>query len=232
MRRAIPAAFAFSLACGGASPPPPSSAEAPSASDSRARDAKLAPAPQAPSSDAYDDPDEAHDPATLAPLFDAARRPAFPKATVGEHECWQTVALGGVARKDFEALVAKCGAATGSVEYTKPNVGKLHHVMDKRDTYVVHVQKGLCYRFFGVADATVPELDIMITRGGGALVGEDRTKGPVAIIESDKAWCIDRDDDLTFVVQAGGTGAGGYVFGVWARPPAADAGRRSRPTGV
>jgi hypothetical protein len=152
------------------------------------------------------------------PLFEKTKRPPFPKATIGEHECWQTVALTGVARKDYEALVAHCGAPTGSVEYVRPNVGKLHHTRDKRDTYLVHVQAGLCYRFFGVGDSSIQDLDILIERTGGVLVGEDRARGPIAIIESDKAWCMDYDGDYQFGVQVDGGGTGHYVFGVWARP--------------
>jgi hypothetical protein len=215
------------LACGGATPPPPSAGDSPhSAPPDHPALATAAPAPtqeatasaQAPLVDTYDDPEDARDPATLTPLFDKAKSPPFPKATTGDHECWQTVALSGDAKKDYQALVGQCGAATGCSEYTKPSVGKLHHVKDKRDTFVVRVQAGLCYRFFGVADASIPDLDILIMRANGDLVGEDRTRGPVAIIDSDKAWCMDRDDDLKFHVQIDGQGTGNYVFGVWARP--------------
>jgi hypothetical protein len=169
-------------------------------------------------SDVYEDPGEESDPVKLAPLFEKRNRPAFPKATAGERECWQTVMLTGVARNDFDALIAQCGTPTGSVEYAKPRAGKLHHQKDQRDSYVVRIQGGLCYRFFGVADGTIENLDILIQRTNGDLVGEDRTRGPVAIIDSDKVWCIDRDDEYQFNVQIGGTGTGSYVFGVWARP--------------
>jgi hypothetical protein len=168
--------------------------------------------------DSYDDPLESKEPVTLVPLFARAKAPAFPKATTDEHECWQTVMLTGAAQKDFDALVARCGTPTGSIEYVKPSAGKLHHAKDKRDQFVVHVQGGLCYRFFGVADATIEDLDILIERTNGDLVGEDRTRGPVAIIDTDKAWCMDREGDYQFDVQIDGTGTGTYVFGVWARP--------------
>jgi hypothetical protein len=228
MVRPVLAISVLSIACGGGALPPPASGDAARSPSSAAPEAVTPtptdghpPATDAASTDAYDDPEEAHDPATLTPLFDKGKRPAFPKATTGEHECWQTVTLSGVAKKDFDALVGRCGAATGSSEYTKPSTGKLHHLKDRRDTYVVPVQAGLCYRFFGVADATIPDLDILIMRTNGDLVGEDRTRGPVAIIDSDKAWCMDRDDELKFGVQAGSAGTGSYVFGVWARPRSA-----------
>jgi hypothetical protein len=191
----------------------------PSAPSSASAPAPVAPPPAAvASAEPYDDPGEEHDPAKLVPLFEKRNRPTFPKATAGERECWQSVMLTGVARTDFDALIAHCGTPTGSVEYARPSMGKLHHLKDKRDTYVVHIQGGLCYRFFGVADASIENLDILIQRTNGALVGEDRTHGPVAIIDTDKVWCMDRDDEYQFNVQIGGEGTGNYVFGVWARP--------------
>ena len=44
-----------------------------------------------------------------------------------------------------------------------------------------------------------------------------KTIGPVAIIESEKAWCMERDGVYNFLVQVHGEGQGHYVFGIWAR---------------
>jgi hypothetical protein len=158
------------------------------------------------------------DPTTLTPLFDKTSRPPFPKATGNAATCWQTVSLQGDSQKDYEQLASKCGTPTGAVAYVKPASGKLHSVKDKRDTYLLHLQGGLCYRYFGVADGTVRDLDILILQAKGALVGDDKTVGPVAIIEMDKAWCQDRDVDYQFAVEVDGVGTGSYVFGVWAQP--------------
>jgi hypothetical protein len=49
-------------------------------------------------------------------------------------------------------------------------------------------------------------------------VGDDKTNGPVAIIDADKNWCLDVDDDFRFQVEVKGVGTGNYEFGVWARP--------------
>jgi hypothetical protein len=224
---AVPASAVAVLccACGGAPPASPTTAQAPSGqgpAPAAAPAPKSSPAPAAAASsaaaDTYDDPLEGKEPVTLAPLFAKAKAPPFPKATMGERECWETVAITGSAQKDFDALVGRCGTPTGAVEYVKPSAGKLHHVKDKRDTYLVHIHGGLCYRFFGIADGSIGDLDILIERTNGALVGEDRTHGPVAIIDTDQAWCMDRDGDYQFNVQVGGTGTGNYVFGVWARP--------------
>ena len=209
---------ALTAACGSAPPPPPSvPAEAPAPTAAAVAAVPTA-APTPSAEPGYDDPEEASDPATLAPLFASNAKPAFPKASVGERECWQSVSLVGNARKDFDAIVARCGTPTGAVEFVKPKMGKLHAVKDKRDTFLVKVHGGRCYRFFGVADGTIQDLDILIEKGNGDLVGDDKTNGPVAIIESDKAWCLDRDGDYQFRVQVDGTGEGHYVFGVWARP--------------
>jgi hypothetical protein len=177
-----------------------------------------APAGSAAPDEAYEDPGEAHDPATLTPLFKKDAKPVFPKATIGEHECWQTATLSGDAHKDYDALVARCGTPTGSVEYVTPSFGRLHHLHDKRDTYLVRIHGGYCYRFFGVADGTIKDLDILIERSNGDLVGDDKTNGPVAVIESGKAWCMDADGDYQFGVKIDGVGEGHYAFGVWARP--------------
>jgi hypothetical protein len=142
----------------------------------------------------------------------------FARAKVKEKDCWRAVALTGDARQDYASLVEQCGKPTGAIEYARPAVGTLDYVRDKHDTFIVFLLGGLCYRFFGVGDASIPNLDILIERNG-ALQGEDRSSGPVAIINTDKAWCIDSDAEYRFLVQVGREGHGRYVFGVWARPP-------------
>ncbi len=219
-----------SASCGGQASPPPA---APAAAAPAPGPAAAAPASPAASSAASSPPpsapakgvaapdgvvyDEVEDPTNLKPLFEKTAMPTFPKATTNEQACWQTMGLSGSAKKDYEALTAKCGASTGAVEYVKPTLGKLHDKHDKRDTSVVPIQGGLCYRFFGVADSTIKDLDVLIEKTGGALVGDDKTNGPVAIIESDKAWCMDRDGVYNFLVEVDGQGSGEYVFGIWAR---------------
>ncbi|MGH7436508.1 MAG: hypothetical protein ACRENE_12615, partial [Polyangiaceae bacterium] len=197
-------------------PAPAPAAEAPASPA-----ATIGPAPAAPVKGAASPDgvvyDEVEDPTNLKPLFEKTSMPSFPAATMNEQACWQTMGLSGTAKKDYEALTAKCGASTGAVEYVKPALGKLHEKHDKRDTFVVPIQGGLCYRFFGVADSSIKDLDVLIEKKGGALVGDDKTNGPVAIIESDKAWCIDRDGVYNFLVEIDGQGQGDYVFGIWAR---------------
>src|SRR5215472_18880151 len=180
MRSSIFAACALATACASSAPPPRVVApEAPPA-------AAAAPPPTPANPEAYDDPGELQDPAVMTPLFGKNSRPSFPKATVSDRECWQAIRLSGDARKDYAALVESCGTPTGSVQYVAPIAGKLHHRLDKRDTFDVKIQGGLCYRFFGVADASIPDLDILIERANGDLVGDDKTNGPVAIIDADK----------------------------------------------
>jgi hypothetical protein len=192
----------------------PDQASAPSP----AKLAVTAPASPPAAAEAYDDPGELSDPEIMTPLFTRETRPAFPKAVATDHDCWRQLSLSGDAKKDYDALVASCGGPTGSVQYVTPVVGKLHFAHDKRDTFNVKIQGGLCYRFFGVADGTIQDLDILIERANGDLVGDDRTNGPVAIIETDKNWCMDVDGDFRFKVEVDGTGTGNYAFGVWARP--------------
>lgn len=213
-------ACAVLVACAGGTPPP-AAAPVPAAEGAPAPVALAAPAltPAAsatPLEAEYVDVET--DPTTLTPLFDKASRPTFPKATGGAAKCWQTVSLSGDADEDYQQIAAKCGTATGAVAYVKPASGKLHSVKDKRDTYALHLQGGLCYRYFAVADGTVKDLDILILQAKGALVGDDKTTGPVAIIEMEKPWCQDRDVDYQFALEVDGAGTGRYVFGVWAQP--------------
>lgn len=209
------------LGCGG-SPPPPAAPPAPSSTGSLPIASESTPPTPPPAASVApadaDYVDVETDPTTLTPLFDKGSRPTFPKATGNAATCWQTVSLSGDAAKDYVQLASKCGTPTGAVAYVKPAAGKLHSVKDKRDTYLLHLQGGLCYRYFGVADGTVKDLDILILQAKGALVGDDKTTGPIAIIEMDKAWCQDRDVDYQFAVEVDGTGTGKYVFGVWAQP--------------
>jgi hypothetical protein len=197
-------------------PPSPAGAQAPAPSADPAPPSATAKGGTAPADDAYDKV-KGKDPMNLKPRFEKGAAPAFPVATTSEQTCWRTLGVIGSARQDYEAVTAKCGAATGAVEYVKPAIGHLHHKHQRRDVFVVPIQGGLCYRFFGVGDATIKDLDILIEKNGGALVGEDKTTGPVAVIESDKAWCMDRDGVYSFLVQVHGEGRGQYIFGIWAR---------------
>jgi hypothetical protein len=182
-----------------------------------------APAPRAVADDETKpaDPDESPVAIRLVPLFTKHKPPRFPKATVGDRECWQDMELSGVAAKDYAALVARCGAPTGVAEYVHPAKGHLHHKHDRRDSFKIALEKGYCYRYFAVADASIDDLDILITRYGGDMVGDDQTKGQVAIIQSDKPWCMDDDADYDFEVAVNGEGQGNYLLGVWARPKGA-----------
>jgi len=115
-------------------------------------------------------------------------------------------------------IIQKCASPTGLLEYAKQVTGKLHHVHDKRDTYKLKLIGGMCYRYFAVADSGIRDLDILVTKPGGALVADDKTSNPVAIIEFDKAWCMEDDAEYDFNIEVDGPGTGGYVFGVFVKP--------------
>lgn len=158
-------------------------------------------------------------PIQMTPLFDKkAPKSSFPASTTGDRECWTTINLSGDHKKDYDNILARCGTPTGLREYVKPGVGRLHHVHDKRDTYRIKLVGGYCYRYFAVADAKVTDLDILVETTTGALVADDKTRQPVAIIENDEPWCMDDDKEFDFHIEVDGPGEGFYVFGVWARP--------------
>src|SRR5579859_203801 len=108
LRRSVVPASAVAVlccACGGAPAAPPTtpqagSAPAPAAASAPAPQSSPAPAAAASSGagDTYDDPLEGQEPVTLVPLFAKTHKPQFPKATLGERECWETVPITGVAQ--------------------------------------------------------------------------------------------------------------------------------------
>ena len=211
------------VACGGGAPPPTNATSATVSATSTSAAAPIASgaaptASVAASEPADADPNESSAPIAMVPLFTKSTpKSSFPKKTVGDKECWQGSELSGDAAKDYAMLVGKCGAPTGSLEYAKAVVGHLHHVKDKRDTFMLKLLGGYCYRYFAVADSTIKDLDILVEKNN-ALVADDKTTSPVAIVESDKQWCQDVDVEYSFHIEVDGEGRGNYLFGVWARP--------------
>jgi hypothetical protein len=215
--------------CGGGAPHEPSTPPSPDAAktegsakkpDAHEGGKKVEAAPKDASADddKHEDPHESAEPIRMASLFGKGQKPKFPKASTGDRECWEKIELTGDHQKDYDNLISKCGAATGLLEYAKPVMGKLHHKHDQRDTYIVNLTGGYCYRYFAVADGSMTDLDILITQKSGAIVADDKTKSPVAIIHNDKPWCMDEDTEYHFQVEVDGPGKGHYLFAVWARP--------------
>ena len=139
-------------------------------------------------SEPYVDEAERVEPIALTPLFDGTEPPtSFPKGTSDDHGCLAHATLTADRMKDYEAVVAACGAATGLREYAKPVTGKLHYVHDQRDTYSLPLVPGFCYRFFAVGDPTIFDLGVRVNGPDGARASEDHSSSPVALIESDVA---------------------------------------------
>ena len=218
------------VACGGGETPPPATPSSPAVASAPANPspAAAAAAPVAVASgpvvavdksDEHIDPNEVSGTITMAPqVAKSTPKSKFPKASVTDRACWEGIGLTGDHVKDYAEIVAKCGGPTGLLEYAHPVSGKLHHKHDKRDSYTMKLAGGLCYRYFGVADGGITDLDILIEKPNGALVADDKTSQPVAIIEGDKPWCLEQDAEYNFQIEVDGEGKGGYTFGVWARP--------------
>jgi hypothetical protein len=191
-----------------------SSSAAPAASSGAAPVDKHAAAEAAP----HDDPNEKPGPIVLPNLVErGAPKASFPKAKVGDHECLKGLPLAGKHKDDYATIVNACGTPTGMMQYTTPAEGRLHAKLDQKDHFQLKVFKNMCYRYFAVGDDGIKDIDIVITKKG-ALVAMDKTDNQIAVIESDKLWCVDDDMDLDFAVVIDGPGAGGYTFGVWTRP--------------
>ena len=165
------------------------------------------------------DPNESDKPiAMTALLTKSTPKASFPKRKIGDHECWQGTALMGKAKEDFQTVIDKCGAPTGMQEYAKPVEGKLHSKVDKRDVYVLKLLGNYCYRYFAMGDGSIKDLDILVEKPDGALVADDKTDQPFAIIDSANSWCVDQDTEYHFAIEVDGVGKGNYLFGVWAKP--------------
>ncbi len=228
---ALPVVLLLAAACGGSQPPPKPATDAKDAPPAQAdkpadKPADGAATKDAPPADKYaaaeaqkhDDPNEKEGPITLSPLVaKGTPKSAFPKQTVQDHDCLKELAFVGQHKKDYDVLIGKCGTPTGMLKYTEPADGRLHSKLDKRDHFQLKVFKNMCYRYFAVADDGIKDIDIIVLKKG-ALLAMDKTEHPVAIIDTDKLWCVDEDMDLDFAVEVDGPGAGGYTFGVWTRP--------------
>jgi hypothetical protein len=150
-------------------------------------------------------------------LFDkTAKKAEFPKKTADDGDCVRAVSLTGKNDKDYEALLASCGAPTGMKEYTKKVTGKLD-AKHPRDEYVITMVGGFCYRFYAIGDSSFGDINIRVQRRDGDLVSMDQSKQAIAILDPGQPWCKTHDREFHFVVETA-AGAGGYTFGVWARP--------------
>lgn len=141
----------------------------------------------------------------------------WPERTVGDRECWEHMDLTGRYADDYNALVERCGKPTGMLPFSKPLEGELGPDHEA-DVYTIKLLGGGCYRFFAVADATLKNLDVAIATMEGKVLWVDKNTQAVAIVEWDKAICVEADAQFKFLIGAEGGGSGGYGFGIWVRP--------------
>lgn len=221
-------AAAMAAGCGGSTPATTTPATPVAATSAAAAEVSAAPAasaaPKPPAVSDEDDPNKAPVEKDMTVLLDPGTpKSAFPKSTIGDRACWQDIGLVGNHDRDYAQVVEKCGAPTGMLEYAKAEHGTLHDIThgeltDIRDKFKLKVRGGMCYRFFAVGDGTVVDMDILVFTKTGALVANDSTKSPVAIIHSAKPWCVDEDAEYHFHLDVDSHGKGKYVFAVFARP--------------
>src|SRR5277367_3211703 len=98
MRSSIFSACGLVTACASSPPLPAAVVQERPAPPAAAASLPAAP----PTPEAYDDPGELQDPSVMTPLFGKSTRPAFPKATTSDRDCWQAIRLSGEAKKDYE----------------------------------------------------------------------------------------------------------------------------------
>ena len=141
----------------------------------------------------------------------------FPKATATDKECTDNVGLVGKFDKDYDAIVAACGPATGLKEFTRKVTGSLDP-QHRSDTYDFQMLGGYCYRFIAVGDESLEHLDIRVQRPNGALVSMHQGDQPLTLIDPRGTWCKTHDREFHLVVATRGNGHGKYSLGIWARP--------------
>ena len=141
----------------------------------------------------------------------------WPQKTAGDKECWEHMKLSGKYVDDYNELIGRCGKPTGMLPYSKPQQGELSQD-HKGDVYTLKLIGGACYRFFAVADASIKDLDVAIASMENKVLWVDKNAQAVAIVDWDKAVCVDKDVQFKFIVALDGAGSGGYGFGIWVRP--------------
>lgn len=141
----------------------------------------------------------------------------WPEQTVGDRECWDQMRTTRKHVDDYDALVARCGRPTGMLAFSKLQQGELgpDH---KADVYTIKVLGGGCYRIFVAADEGVKELDLAFATMDNRIVWSDKSSQSVAVLQWDKALCVDADVQFKLVVALKGAGRGAYGVGVWVRP--------------
>lgn len=75
-------------------------------------------------------------------------------------------------------------------------------------------QANKCYRFFGIAEATVTDFDIAIIDSASKSAGEDLTDSNDAIVLEDGNICFKVDDDVSINVAVG-NGSGKWAVAVF-----------------
>jgi hypothetical protein len=75
-------------------------------------------------------------------------------------------------------------------------------------------QANHCYRFFGLSQASVKDLDIAVTDSAGKSCGEDLNDSNDAIVLEDGSICFKADDAASINVAVG-TGSGKWAVEVW-----------------
>ncbi len=142
----------------------------------------------------------------------------FPSGTESDAGCVSAIGLVGDPAKDFLEVAKHCGTNTGMKEFTHKLTGKLDAAKHASDTYDFFMLGGFCYRFFTVGDANLSHFTVAIERPNGAVLSIAETKEGVAFLDPKAPWCKTHDREFHIVIEAKGQSAGGYTFGIWARP--------------
>ncbi len=120
----------------------------------------------------------------------------------------------GDSRRDVERLGLLCGPVNGMSVVGEAFEG---NASNEPSNHAFPVASGVCYRIFGVADASVADLVLRVVSVRGSQLAAEEQPGRVAMLESDRAFCTFATETVTAEVTSK-DGTGRYALRIYQLP--------------
>jgi hypothetical protein len=138
-------------------------------------------------------------------------RPTADTSPQPEATCYAAPKRTGDPQADIVAIGAAC-KQFGLVPMGQPIVQRaLSSDEGWQRQFELQLEQGACYRFFAVGDSGIEDLDIGIKDSEGQQIAVDGQRGPVAVINSDAAFCAKKTETAVLLAKVE-KGAGRYAF--------------------
>jgi hypothetical protein len=176
------------------------------------------------------------DPTKTASVAASARPSSTAASLMTEWlRCTEGLGATGEPLRDVTRLALACGPSTGSRRKLRT---ALTGTLAPGETSVLglEAERGECLRVFAVGEPSIGELDVRVRSRNDKVIGQDRSRGPVAIVRADRPLCLLEGGALTIEIVAT-EGAGRYAVELWtgragldaAPTPSGEAGDASEP---